>query len=123
MARHGAMSRTAARGADSGPGERLRSASAEVLAEARRQVDEPEIDGATAVHEFRKAMKRWRAILRLYEPLFGEAATQLRIEARDLARELARTRDARAALDALTDLGKDTLSARTRGTLRGRLEA
>jgi CHAD domain-containing protein len=123
MARHGAMSRTAPRGADSGPGERLRSASAEVLAEARRQVDEPEIDGATAVHEFRKAMKRWRSILRLYEPLFGDEATQLRVEARDLARELARTRDARAALDALTDLGDETLSARTRATLRSRLEA
>src|SRR5262249_16799782 len=69
-ARHGAMSRTAPGGAESGPGERLRTASAEVLGEARRQVDDPEIDGATAVHEFRKAMKRWRSILRLYEPLF-----------------------------------------------------
>ncbi len=117
------MSRTAPRGADSGPGERLRSASVEVLAEARRQVDEPEIDGATAVHEFRKAMKRWRSILRLYEPLFGDEATQLRLEARDLARELARTRDARAALDALADLGEEMLSARTRTTLRGRLQA
>ena len=39
------MSRTAPRGADPGPGERLRTASAEVLAEARRQVDEPEADG------------------------------------------------------------------------------
>jgi CHAD domain-containing protein len=93
------------------------------LAEARRQVDEPEADDATAVHEFRKAMKRWRAILRLYEPLFGEAATRLRVEARDLARELARTRDARGALDAMKDLGKETLSARTRATLKSRLEA
>jgi CHAD domain-containing protein len=117
------MSRTAARGLDSGPGERLRTASVEVLAEARRQVDAPEVDDATAVHEFRKAMKRWRAILRLYEPLFGEAATKLRLEARDLARELAHTRDARGALDALTDLGKEALSARTRGTLKSRLEA
>jgi CHAD domain-containing protein len=117
------MSRTAPRGADSGPGERLRTASVEVLAEARRQVDEPEADDATAVHEFRKAMKRWRAILRLYEPLFGEEAIKLRLEARDLARELARTRDARAARDALTDLGKETLSARTRATLKSRLEA
>jgi CHAD domain-containing protein len=117
------MSRTAPRGPDSGPGERLRTASAEVLAEARRQVDEPEADDATAVHEFRKAMKRWRAILRLYEPLFGEEATQLRTEARDLARELAGTRDARSALDALADLGEEALSARMRATLRSRLEA
>jgi CHAD domain-containing protein len=117
------MSRVAPRGADPGPGERLRTASAEVLAEARRQVDEPETDDATAVHEFRKAMKRWRAILRLYEPLFGEEATRLRVEARDLARELARTRDARGALDALSDLDKETLSKRTRATLKSRLEA
>src|SRR4029077_5644029 len=99
------------------------SASAEVLEEARRAVDEPEADDATSVHEFRKAMKRWRAILRLYEPMFGDEATQLRIEARDLARELAGTRDARAALDALADLDKEALSDRTRATLRGRLEA
>jgi len=123
MTRNGATSRTAPRAADSGPGERLRTASVEVLAEARRQVDAPEADDATAVHEFRKAMKRWRAILRLYEPLFGEDAVKLRVEARDLARELARTRDARGALDALKDLGKEELSARTRATLRSRLEA
>jgi CHAD domain-containing protein len=122
MARNGAISRTAPRGADSAPGERLRTASVEVLAEARRQVDEPEGGDATAVHEFRKAMKRWRSILRLYEPLFEEAR-QLRIEARDLARELAGTRDARAALDAVADLGEEALSARTRATLTSRLEA
>ncbi len=122
MARHEAMSRTVPRGAEAGPGERLRSASVEVLAEARRQIDEPEIADATAVHDFRKAMKRWRSILRLYEPLFEEAR-QLRIEARVLARELAGTRDARSALDAVQDLGAATLSARTRATLRSRLEA
>ncbi len=123
MTRNGATSRTVPHREDSGPGERLRTASAEVLAEARRQVDEPEADDATAVHEFRKAMKRWRSILRLYEPMFGDGARQLRVEARDLARELARTRDARAALDALEDLGDETLSARTRDALKGRLEA
>jgi len=123
MVRNGAISRTAPRGADSGPGERLRAASAEVLAEARRQVDAPEADDATSVHEFRKAMKRWRAILRLYEPMFGDEATHLRLEARDLARELAGTRDARSALDALKDLGKEALSPRTRATLKSRLEA
>ena len=85
MARNGATSRTAPGGVDSGPGERLRTASVEVLAEARRQVDAPEGDDATAVHEFRKAMKRWRAILRLYEPLFGEEAVRLRVEATDSA--------------------------------------
>lgn len=123
MTRNGAISRTAPRKADFGAGERLRTASGEILAEARRQIDEPGDDDATAVHEFRKTMKRWRAMLRLYEPLLGETAAQLRVEARDLARELAGTRDARSALDALADLGEETLSAHTRATLRNRLEA
>jgi CHAD domain-containing protein len=116
------MSRTPSRKLESGAAERLRAASDEILDDARRQIDEPGTDDATAVHEFRKAMKRWRAILRLYEPLLGEEATQLRIEARDLARELAGTRDTRAALDALADFEDDALSARTRATLTARLQ-
>ena len=110
------MNETSPRKAASRAAEGLRSVSDEVLAEARRQIDEPTEHGATAVHEFRKAMKRWRAILRLYEPLLGEEAVRLRVEARDLAREMAGPRDLRSALDALTDLGEETLSARTRAT-------
>jgi CHAD domain-containing protein len=119
----GAMNRTPLRKPDSGAAERLRDVSDEILQDARHQIDEPGVDDATAVHEFRKAMKRWRAILRLYEPLLGEEATRLRVEARDLARELAGTRDARSALDALADLGEEHLSARTRATLTARLQA
>ena len=122
MVRIDAMNQTPPRKGESGAGESLRHASDEVLAEARRQIDEPAGNGATAVHEFRKAMKRWRAILRLYEPMLGQEAVRLRIEARDLARELAGTRDVRSALDALADLGEETLSARTRATITSRLE-
>src|SRR5215472_11397994 len=100
----------------------LRDAANEILTDARRQFNDLGNDGATAVHEFRKAMKRWRAMLRLYEPLVGDEATQLRIEARDLARELAGTRDARSALDALADLDEGPLSERTLATIRARLE-
>ena len=100
----------------------LRDAANEILTDARRQFDDLGNDGATAVHEFRKAMKRWRAMLRLYEPLVGDEATQLRIEARDLARELAGTRDARSALDALADLDEERLSSRTRAALKDRLD-
>src|SRR3974390_3031608 len=70
--RGGAMNETPPRKAASRAAEGLRTVSDEVLAEARRQIDESAENGATAVHEFRKAMKRWRAILRLYEPLLGE---------------------------------------------------
>jgi CHAD domain-containing protein len=120
--RRAAMSRTRPFKPVSGAAESLRGASEAILAGARRQVEGPEADQATAVHEFRKAMKRWRAMLRLYEPLLGEEATRLRLEARDLARALAQSRDARAAIEALGDLGEDGLSARTRATLRARLD-
>jgi CHAD domain-containing protein len=122
MALSGAMSRTPPRKPPVRAAERLREATSEVLAEARRQIDDSTADSATAVHEFRKAMKRWRAILRLYEPLVGEAAIRLRVEARDRARELAGTRDARAAIDALADLSRERLSARTRAALKARLD-
>jgi CHAD domain-containing protein len=122
MIRDGAMSQVPPRKADSGAAARLRTASGDLLAQARRQIDEPGADDATAVHEFRKAMKRWRALLRLYEPLLGAEAEQLRVEARDLARELTGSRDARSALDALGDLVDTPLSERTLAAIRTRLE-
>ncbi len=115
--------RTPPRKPDSGAAEGLRSASGEVLGEARRQIDDPDLNDATAVHEFRKGMKRWRALLRLFEPLMGDEAAVLRVEARDLARELAGSRDARSAIDGLADLGEEQLPVSTRRTLDSRLEA
>ena len=116
------MNRTPLRKPDSGAGEGLRTASGEVLDEARRQIDDRDVPDAMAVHEFRKGMKRWRALLRLFEPVLGQEAAQLRVEARDLARELAGSRDARSAIDGLADLGEEPLPARTRATLESRLE-
>ena len=116
------MNRAPPHKAGSGAAARLRTASGDLLAQARRQIDEPGVDGAIAVHEFRKAMKRWRALLRLYEPLLGAEAEQLRVEARDLARELTGSRDARSALDALADLVDTPLSERTLKTIRARLD-
>jgi CHAD domain-containing protein len=115
--------RTPLRKPDSGAAEGLRTTSGEVLDEARRQIDDRDVTDATAVHEFRKGMKRWRALLRLFEPVLGEEAARLRVEARDLARELAGSRDARSAGDGLKDLGEEQLPARTRATLKSRLEA
>jgi len=104
-------------------GEALRAVAAGILAEAHRAIG-PENTDAVAVHEFRKTMKRWRALLRLLTPFVDKEAEQLRIAARDLARELAGARDIRAALDALADLGADhaSLSARSRATIKQRLE-
>jgi len=92
------------------PGEPVGSAVAaiarDILAEGRAALDDIDRGQAPAVHDYRKAMKRWRAFLRLLEPLVGPEARSLRLEARDLARQLAGARDLQALLDALADLEK-----------------
>ena len=106
-------------------GEALRAVARDILSEARTVLDDKETTDALAVHDLRKALKRWRALLRLLEPLLGDEARRLRAEARDLARELSGARDAQSAMDALTDLveSKEKLSARTIASIRGRLDA
>jgi CHAD domain-containing protein len=105
-------------------GDALKAVARDILAEAFAALDDPEKSDAVAVHDYRKAMKRWRALLRLIIPFLGDEGEQLRVEARDLARELAGARDAQSALDALDDLKDpdDTLSKSTRANLRGRIE-
>src|SRR5205807_425503 len=71
------------------------------LAEARSAISDPDKPDNEAVHDFRRAMKRWRALLRLIDPLVGAEARVLRDEARDLAGALAGARDPQSALDAL----------------------
>jgi CHAD domain-containing protein len=95
----------------------------DIVASARLPLDAQGMTDAVAIHDFRKAFKRWRALLRLIGPVIGEEAEALRVEARDLAREMATARDSQAALEALADLGEEipTLSARSRATIAGRL--
>ncbi len=95
----------------------------DILASGRKPLDTPGITDEVAVHDLRKVLKRWRAILRLIGPVVGDEAEVLRIEARDLAREMASARDGRAALEALSDLGEDipTLSERSRASIAERL--
>jgi CHAD domain-containing protein len=80
---------------------------------------------AEVVHDVRKALKRWRALLRLLEPFLAEGAgRELRITAGDLARGLALARDPRSVLDALADLGEANpkLSQRTLEAIRKRVD-
>jgi CHAD domain-containing protein len=101
----------------------LRGVPDDVLGQAVKALEDPNRSDATVVHDFRKAMKRWRAMLRLLEPFLGDGGVALHDEARDLARTLAGARDVRAALDALADLPADQrLSERSRRTIRDRLE-
>src|SRR5689334_4528203 len=77
---------------DAAVGAALRAVARDILAEAVASLDDPEKSDATAVHDYRKAMKRWRAFLRLVIPFIGDDGERLRVEARDLARELAGAR-------------------------------
>src|ERR1051326_3755713 len=102
----------------------LKAVARDILAEALAALEDPEKSDAVAVHDYRKAMKRWRALLRLVIPFIGDDGERLRVEARDLARELAGARDAQSALDALDDLKdpEDSLAKSPRANLRGRIE-
>ena len=95
----------------------------DIVASGRKPIETPDIADAIAVHDLRKAFKRWRAILRLIEPTIGEEAVILRAEARDLAREMATARDGQAVQEAFADLGDDLpdLSARSRAAVAERL--
>ena len=106
-------------------GEALGAVAREILSEARAVLDDAEKPDAVAVHDLRKAMKRWRSLLRLVEPFLGDDARQLRAEARDQARGLSGARDAQSAIEALNDLAESEgkLSPRTIASIRGRLDA
>lgn len=101
----------------------LAAAGRNILADARRGLIAPELSPAQAVHEIRKALKRWRALMRLLAPILGEPADLMRREAREMMRNLASARDAQACLDALDDLRKsDTeLSPASLATIQDRL--
>src|SRR5262245_57073114 len=105
-------------------GSALMAIARDIIAEARAGLGGIDGNQAVAVHDYRKSMKRWRAFLRLLEPLVGPEARSLRIEARELARRLAGARDVQAMLDALADL-KDAehgLSKTSFATMRQRIE-
>jgi len=106
-------------------GDGLRAAARDILSTARHTINGPVENEAAAIHDFRKAIKQWRALLRLLEPLLGTDARKLRLDARELARGLALARDGQAALDALADLGegRDMLAKRSRAAVARHLEA
>lgn len=107
-------------------GDALRVVARHILAEGRTAVEDRKRVEAVAVHDFRAAMKSWRAFLRLIEPHLEESDHRWRTEARDLARMLAGARDAQAALDAVADVEKHTpshrLSSQSWDTIRTKLE-
>lgn len=106
-------------------GNALTAIARNILMEARAPMDDPSGETGEAIHDFRKAIKRWRAFLRLVEPEFGDGARNLRRAARDSAKDLNAMRDLRACLDALEDAGKDRDAPGERALteMRGVIEA
>jgi CHAD domain-containing protein len=96
-------------GGDSSFGDGLAAAARSIIADARTALADPELSDAETVHEVRKALKRWRAMLRLLARPLGEQADLMRTEARELMRALSGARDAQSALDALADLRRQEL--------------
>jgi CHAD domain-containing protein len=107
----------------------LQALAREILADARAALDDSARPPAIAIHDFRKAMKRWRALLRVLAPVSAGEARLLRDQARDDARALAGPRDWQSALDALHDLDRHReaadagLSARSLRTVSERIAA
>jgi CHAD domain-containing protein len=105
-------------------GPAVRTIAGHVLAQGRMAIADPEHSNQRAVHDFRRTMKEWRALMRLLEPFIPDTV-RLRREARDHARSLAHARDGAAALnafDGLVDKNILALSARSGDTIRERIE-
>ena len=105
-------------------GPALRAIGNDILAHARLAMTDPERSSQDAVHDFRRAMKQWRALMRLLAPFIPDAP-RWRHEARDHARSLSQARDVQSALNAFDDIVKKglVLSERSAATIRGRIEA
>jgi CHAD domain-containing protein len=110
---------------DNSFGDSLADAARSIIADARSSLTNSKLSDAEAVHEVRKALKRWRALMRLLSGPLGEQAEQMRIEARDLMRALTGARDAQSTLDAIADLRKTEVpfSETSMETIRGRVTA
>ncbi|HEY6858524.1 MAG TPA: CHAD domain-containing protein [Pseudolabrys sp.] len=121
--RQKAKMRGVAGGGDSSFGDGLAAAARSVIADGRQALTDPELSDPETVHEVRKTLKRWRALMRLLARPLGEQADQMRSEARELMRAIAGARDAQSALDALNDLRKVDLpiSSTSIETIRARL--
>jgi CHAD domain-containing protein len=91
-------------GRDDAAGEEVSRALLSGLDEAAAALEPGRHRSDVAIHEFRKAIKRHRALLRLTQTVRGEAAAVERREAGALARRLSGARDLTASREGLDDL-------------------
>src|ERR1035437_7415395 len=75
-------------------GDGLAAAARSIIADARRALADPDLSDAEAVHEVRKSLKRWRALLRLLAHPLGRQAGPRAAKARERMRALAGARAA-----------------------------
>jgi CHAD domain-containing protein len=110
---------------DEALGKTLSAIARGILAEAKDAITDPAQNTAAAVHDFRKAIKRWRAYLRFLAPHFGEGCKSLQAEARDTAKKLGGARDLRSTIDALEDLRDEAyeLNDQSLATIRERIKS
>jgi len=104
-------------------GPAVRAIAGHVLAEAHSALVDPQRTNQDAVHDFRRAIKEWRALMRLLAPFITDAP-RWRHEARDHARSLSHARDSAAALNAFDSLLAKgmVLSETSTATIRGRID-
>ena len=62
-------------------GDGLAAVARAIIGDGRGALTDSELSAPEAVHEVRKALKRWRALLRLLARPLGEQADQMRAEA------------------------------------------
>ena len=90
------------------------------LTRAQTILDDPAREPTVTVHDIRRAMKRWRAMLRMLTPILGDGTEALREQARDLSRKLTAARDAQSAIDAFQDAVEAGLDSARGASRRGR---
>jgi CHAD domain-containing protein len=84
-------------------GETLQAIAAHLLSAAHEILEDRSLDDKTVVHDIRRAMKQWRALLKLLSPFLADQHQGLRDDARALARKLTVARDAQSAIDGFHD--------------------
>jgi CHAD domain-containing protein len=89
-------------------GETLQAIAAHLLARAYGILEDRTRDDKEVVHDIRRAMKQWRAFLKLLSPYLSDQHRTLRADARSLARRLTAARDAQSAIDAFHDIVEGT---------------
>jgi CHAD domain-containing protein len=84
-------------------GETLQAIAAHLLKQAHEILEDRTLDDKVVVHDIRRAMKQWRAFLKMLSPFLADQHQSLRDDARLLARRLTVARDAQSAIDAFHD--------------------